>query len=293
MTEQETTELDQVIEDVVGVIPTEEEDVLPEEPEEEPTEETPSEPEPEPEAKPDSEAEAEPESEHELEAEQQDYTPREKALYARMKKYQERAKESEGKLTGIERDMAELRGRVEGIGQIQPQEEESELVNPLSELDPDDIPTAGQLLEFESYLDEKSRKQAQRQQAEQAQQAKRFLDAADEAGQAIYDDWAETIRPVLSKMGNDPQVMQQLFNAQHPARAARAAYEYAKKLSPPRQTTTTKPSKPAKPSGTESVTLDWEHLTPAQQESISNAISLCQTDEQIDELLKRLGMRSG
>ena len=113
-------DVDDVIGDIVGGIPDDEETPVPEQVPDEPVA-TVTEPvapaEPAESTTPVEDTPAEPDDE----APAKDYTPREQALYARMNKYKTRAQASEAEAADVKTQVAELRGRVDGINQVQPQ----------------------------------------------------------------------------------------------------------------------------------------------------------------------------
>jgi len=285
-------DVDDVIGDIVGGIPDDEETPVPEQVPDEPVA-TVTEPvapaEPAESTTPVEDTPAEPDDE----APAKDYTPREQALYARMNKYKTRAQASEAEAADVKTQVAELRGRVDGINQVQPQDQTG-LVNPIAELDPGDIVTAEQLREYGQYMF------ADQQQAQEKANQERFGHIGN-TGAEMYDDWQDVIAKVLPQVFNNPQVAGQLASIPHPARAARFLYEYAKKSLPevPKPPSTnpvddvlnTITNTPKIPSQVLPKTnVNWARLTKAQQEKVTDAIHLCQSDEQIDELMKRLGL---
>ena len=305
-TETESTDFNEIISDVVGddfddevvepdAVDLDGEPV--EQPEETPTE-TPTEPVTEPVTEP---AKADEVQEDLPATDEQEYTPREQALYARMKKYQERAQGAEGTYQQLQNELAELRGKVDGISSVKPEQTEPELVDPLAKLDDEDIPTAGQLREHSVYLQAKQQRDVQQQQAQAMQRSQEYLNHSDLAGEAIYDDWKEVMAPAINSLKTDPAFVQRLLQAANPAKAARIAYEAAKKMGGgngdpviPRTTTNstqrTTTTSTASPNRQAPSNLNMETLTPAQQDKVLQAISKCQTDEQVDILCKRLGL---
>ena len=287
--------LDEAIGTVVGGISDEEDDSQPAVDTETDEEQTPATEEQESKGEPSEPSEPEQSEdepgEHEDVAPSDDFTPREKALYARMKKYQDRAKGSETKLTSVETEVAELRGRIDGIGQVQPQQQQEE-----EALDPEDLVTFGTL---DNYFEQR---QAKEQKAQQEAQYK-FAGEIGTSGVAIYDDWQTLVLPIIPQVLDDPVMMQKLFNGQHPARAARILHDHAKKVTSsgvqPKQnnpvdtvleTITKEQTTPRRQQVKSGPRLDFDKLNAEQQERVHRAINLCQTDEQIDDLLTKLGL---
>ena len=235
---------------------------------------------------------------------QPDYTPRETSLYARMKKMQTQRDEARAKSSGggevsqLQQQIARLQAKVDEIGPT-PKQPEEELVDPLAELDPDDVPTVSQYQEYNVYLQKKAEKAARQREQLQYDNSMQYLHAATVAGKAIYDDWDAVVEPAFEKFKADG-TLDNLFKAGNPAKAARLAYEKAKGLnqrangSPATQISDQQiqaainETKYQNSQPTQKISM--KQLTPVQYEKVMTAISNCDSEEQCDELMRRLGL---
>lgn len=136
----------------------------------------------------------------EFEQASDDFTDREKGLYAAMKRNKERAARHRDKVAALERELAQSRdgagsgteGPVPGDRTGSKPEPEPELRNPLADLEEYENPTVGHLRQFEDYLAEKNRRTTERQRREEYEKnvaaEKEAVYSAYHSGRAIFGD---------------------------------------------------------------------------------------------------------
>jgi len=288
-----TEQVDEVIKESLGFDPGEPEpepEEQPEAPEEQPEpDETPA---AEPEVKPDAEPVAE-EPETTIADDdgkpESDFTPRETALYARMKKYQEAANGNKDEASVLKERLAKVEGQVSVLDrQVEP---EPELVNPLDGLEDWENPTAGQLRDYEVYQTEKATRQVSKQRQEQEERVDRYLRETDNVGNDFYDDWNEVITPAIgAAIKADPQKTREVLMAGSTVKAAKVAYRIAKELSSGKKAEALAPAAPPpkKPDINNKPAPSIAEKQDLIAARISHALDSAQTEEQIDTLLQQL-----
>jgi len=252
------------VDDVVGMFTQQEKEPEPQ-PEETPDEGTP---EPEPEQNPGADQE-------EVEAEQaDDFTDREKGLYAQKNRYKSKADRLEEENQRLKQQMEELSAK--------PQQSQQ----PDSDIEPDDEDDFLTKGDFESQLNQA----IERKQAEMTRAVQERAGQADQVGRDFYDDYDDVVQAdVISQL--DPNTRQAIQAQPTPGRMAKAAYEACKQLvgsqmpsqPEPKQPNPVIPQSPQPPSV----------LTDAHMQHIQNRINQAQTPEEINAIQQELEGKYG
>lgn len=226
------------------------------------------------------------------------FSKHEQSLYAQKNKWRDRAQGAETKVQAMDASLSEMKGKLDALtAQVNGAGDKEDVDNvAFPELDSDDPISAGDYRTEDKRLQDRIDDGIKRVFAKQQQQSSDFLNEADRAGIEIYgpDVWKKTIEPAMGKLKTDTVAIQQIMNTGSPIRAAVKTYEIAQAMAKGVV------SEPGEREQIDDILNNNTQVAPKAPVAPSNvgrlndmvidAIGRCQTEEQVQQLMAKLGV---
>lgn len=226
------------------------------------------------------------------------YTKHEQSLYAQKNKWRDRAQGAESKVQAMESSVSEMKGKLDALtAQVNGKGNQEEADNvAFPELEADDPISAGDYRSEDKRLQDRIDDGIKRVFAKQQQQSSDFLNEADRAGMEIYgpDVWKKTIEPAMGKLKTDTVAIQQIMNTGSPIRAAVKTYEIAQEMAKNGVGETGEREQIDNILNNNAQATTKAPVVASNvgklNDMVIDAIGRCQTEEQVQALMAKLGI---